>query len=249
MRYNIFRSLLFSIRAFGLWRGLHLPVYVCAPVRVVNMGRIEVDGPLRRGMIILGMNSNDTTAPCSIWDNRGTVRVHGRMWLHHGCRLHNEGTVEFGRGVIISHNCVLDIYERLTFGDNVSVGYGSEFMDTDIHFMVDVASRQVRRNTAPIRIGDFNWLGSHTYVKKGSVTPRGIIVASPNGVLLRDYTSDVPPYSILGGQPARIIGQGKRRVLNHQHEMELRRALHVDECVTLPDTLDLDEYCALKGLE
>ncbi len=246
MRANLFRTLWFNLRAFGLRKGLRMPVYVYGRVKVYNMGRILLTGPVERGMLKIGRNYDDTALPYTIWNNQGTIEVQGRTWIHHGCRLLNRGYILFRGGDIISHACVFDIRERLEFGRHVSVGYASEFVDTDVHYMVDVESRTVRPNTKPIRIGSYNWLGSHTFVKKGTVTPDCTIVASPNALLLKDYTQSLPPYAVLGGSPARVIAQGKRRILNFRHETQIAQALQggADEYRVAPD-VDLDEFCGL----
>lgn len=246
----LLRSLPLNLRVFG-WRGWRLPILLHGSVRVYHLGRILIKGRMHHGMIVLGMNGHNSTAPYSILDNQGTLEVEGRLWLHHGFRLSNRGVIHFGEGVIISHNCVFDIRERLDFGHDVSVGFASEFTDSDMHFSVDVDTRTVRSNRAPIRIGHYNWLGSHTYVKKGTVTPDYTLVASPNALLCKDYTDTLPPYPLLGGAPARLIGQGKRRVYNFQHEEELRQRLVGQDAVStvrLNEQEDLDAFCQLRRL-
>ena len=112
--------------------------------------------------------------------------------------------------------------------------------------MVDVDNRTILPNKCPITIGNFNWLGSHTFVKKGVVTPDYTITASPNTVLLKDYSRVVPPYSILGGSPAHLIGQGKRRVLNFYNEIKVAASFAQGcDTYTVPNEVSLDEFCAL----
>lgn len=248
MRPNIFRTICFNLRAFGLKTGLKLPVYVYGRVKVYNMGRIDLKCPVKRGLLKLGMNYDNTQLPYTIWNNTGTIEVHGQAWIHHGCRVHNRGRIILRGGDIISHACVLDIYSELELGDHVSVGYGSELTDSDVHYTIDVESRRVEPNTRPIRIGNFNWLGSHTYVKKGTVTPDYIIVASPNALLLKDYTQEMAPYSILGGSPVRVIGTGKRRIFNYQNETAITSHLQKNEYYELPNEVDVDEFCKLRKL-
>lgn len=245
MKYpHIFRTLCFNIGAFGLWKGLRLPVYVYGRMKVHSYGKIDIQCPIRRGLIKIGMNSEDTAFPYTQFNNKGRLEIHGRTWLHHGCRLRNEGTIVFGGSVIISNACTFDIRERLEFGHDISVGYGSEFTDSDVHYTVDVETRDVQKNTRPIRIGNFNWFGSHTYVKKGTITPDYLMVASPNAVLLKDYSS-IEPYTILGGHPAHPIAKGKRRILKFSNEQKIREELKRKECVHLPENVDLDEFCRL----
>lgn len=247
MRPNLIRTLWFNLRAFGLRKGLKLPVYVYGRVKVYSMGEIAITCPIRRGILRLGMNYDDTALTYVIWKNKGRIEIHGKTWIHQGCRVMNHGTIVFDGGDIISHACVFDIRNRLELGRNVSVGYASEFTDSDAHYMIDVEKRCVRPNNAPIRIGSYNWLGSHTYVKKGTVTPDYTIVASPNAVLLKDYTDGLPPYPILGGAPAKVIGQGKRRVLNFANERAITAALtDADSVYCLPEEVDMDAFCGLR---
>lgn len=52
----------------------------------------------------------------------------------------------------------------------------------------------------PLTIGHDVWVGSHVLIKPGIVLGNGSVVASGSVV-----TKDVPPYSVVGGNPARII--------------------------------------------
>lgn len=248
MRPNLFRTIWFNLRAFGLKTGMKLPVYVYGRVKVYRMGRIELKCPVKRGMFKLGMNYDNTSLPYTIWNNMGTIELHGQTWIHHGCRVQNRGRIIFRGGDIISHACVFDIYKELEFGDHVSVGYCSEFTDSDVHYTIDVESRKVEPNTKPIRIGNYNWLGSHTFVKKGTVTPPYTIVASPNALLLKDYSTSLEPYSILGGSPARVVAHGKRRVFNYQNETAITKALEQTGHFDLPADAEMETFCRLKSL-
>lgn len=244
---NIFRTLWINIRLFGLRKGLKLPIYIYSRTKIYNLGRVEFKCPLQRGIWRVGINQCNTASPYTIFDNMGVIELHGKVWTNHGSRITNRGKIVFGGNDIISHDCVMDIRECLEFGRNISVGFGSEFIDSDMHFMVDVESREVKGNSKPIHIGSFNWFGSHTYVKKGTRTPDYITVASPNAVLLRDYT-DVPAHSIMGGAPAKVIGGGKRRVLNMQNEKAIWSYFYGDEphVVYKVEEEDLDTFCAIK---
>lgn len=243
---NIFRTLWINIRLFGLRKGLKLPIYIYSRTKIYNLGRVEFKCPLQRGIWRIGINSCDSAHPYTIINNMGVVEIHGRTYLNHGSRLTNRGTIVFHGNDRLSHNIVLDIRERLEFGKNVSVGFASEFMDSDIHYMIDVETKQVWKNTAPIYIGNYNWLGNHTFVKKGAKTPDHTIVASPNALIAKDYSDLVPEYSILGGAPAKIIGKGKQRIMKPENERLVCEALkESDKDFIQVDCTDIDEFCAL----
>ena len=53
---------------------------------------------------------------------------------------------------------------------------------------------------APVAIGDDVWLGARVIVLKGVTIGDGAIVGAGSVV-----TRDIPPWSIAGGQPAKVI--------------------------------------------
>jgi acetyltransferase-like isoleucine patch superfamily enzyme len=58
----------------------------------------------------------------------------------------------------------------------------------------------IAKRNAPIKIGNDVWIGGRSYIRRGITIGHGAIIAS-NAVVTRS----VPPYAIVGGNPARII--------------------------------------------
>ena len=56
----------------------------------------------------------------------------------------------------------------------------------------------------PIRIGNDVWIGAHAVVLAGVTIGEGAVVGA--GAVLKD---NVPPYTIVGGVPAKVIGMRK----------------------------------------
>ena len=52
----------------------------------------------------------------------------------------------------------------------------------------------------PVAIGDDAWIGANASIMRGVVIGNGAVVAA--GAVV---THDVPPYSVVGGNPARLI--------------------------------------------
>ena len=48
-----------------------------------------------------------------------------------------------------------------------------------------------------------------------------MIVASANALLTKDY-SELPPYSVVGGCPAKLLKTGIRRIYNEENESFLK---------------------------
>lgn len=244
---HLLSTLLFNVRAFGLLKGLKLPVRIVGRVKVYHMGCIILHCPVRRGLLTIGVNAHETSTPYTIWDNQGTVDIYGPVYLNHGCQLKNHGTIIFHGKALIGYDTIFDIRYHLELGENCSIGFHTIFTDSDNHYLVDVNSREVKRNDAPIMIGKFNWFGAYTFVKKGTVTPNYTVVASPNALLCTDY-SHFQPYTILGGSPAKPLKTGVRRIYNFNKEAVIRSYFkqHPDEdTYSIPAETDLDNFCSL----
>jgi len=54
-------------------------------------------------------------------------------------------------------------------------------------------------------IGDDVWIGTRCLIFKGVTIGEGAIVAAASVV-----TKDVPPYTIVGGNPARVLKEAER---------------------------------------
>ncbi len=242
---NILSTLRFNIKAFGLAKGLRLPVFILGKIKMKSVGNIVVKCPLRPGLITIGVNHDTVAAPCTVFHNTGTVEVYGRVYLSFGSVFLNSGTVVFRGSNLIGKQCTFDIHQRLEIGHNVSIGYECHITDSDDHYVIDVNTHQVHRNAAPVIIGNFNWFGSNCFIKKGTITPDYLIVASPFSMLSKDYSS-LPPHTVVAGCPARPVKQGIRRIYNSREERtiaEFFRHHPEEDCYQLDKDLDLDEFC------
>lgn len=91
---------------------------------------------------------------------------------------------------------------RIEIGDRVLVGSNATIMDTDFH-PLSVADRQrhLEPETRPVRIEDDVFIGTQAMILKGVSVGRGAVVGA--GAVV---TRDVPPFTIVAGNPARVVG-------------------------------------------
>lgn len=246
---NIISTLKFNILAFGLRKGLKLPVYVYGKLRVENIGKININCPIRRRLICIGVGNDIVNDAVTLWNNEGTVDFNGKVYLNYGIRMLNRGYISFAGNNIVGTKVSFDINERLEVGFNSNIGIASNILDSNHHFTVNMDNGRVARRAGVIKIGNYNWIGSNTFIKKGCVTPDYIIVASPNALLARDY-SNVESYSVLGGAPAKQIGNSRiRRIYNFETEMKIQQYFDANpdkEYFEVPEGVDFDEYCKLN---
>ena len=83
-------------------------------------------------------------------------------------------------------------------------------MDTDRHEIRDVNTGTVYPSHKPIVIGDNVWIGNNVSINKGTVIPDNTIVSS-HSLCNKNY-SYIPPFSVIGGIPAKVLSTGKQRV-------------------------------------
>ncbi len=95
----------------------------------------------------------------------------------------------------IGDNTQIHCCEKVTIGDHVLISWGVNIVENNYHNTADNAIR-----TAPITIGDRVWIGCNVIVLSGVTIGDGSIIAAGSVV-----TKDVPPRSLVAGNPAKVI--------------------------------------------
>lgn len=93
------------------------------------------------------------------------------------------------------------IGNHVMFGPNVTCITGDHRTDISGRVMTSITeSEKLPENDQDIIVKGDNWIGANSTILKGVTIGEGAIVAA--GALV---TNDVPPYSIVGGGPAKVI--------------------------------------------
>lgn len=97
----------------------------------------------------------------------------------------------------------LTIGRKVIFGPNPTIITGDHRTDLVGRYIIDVTdAEKLPGHDAPVTIGDDVWVGANVTILKGVTIGRGSVVAA--GAVV---TRSCPPYSVIGGVPARVIGQ------------------------------------------
>ena len=107
--------------------------------------------------------------------------------------------VKIGDKTYINHDSEIRCRERVTIGNNVSIAYNVLIQDSDYHTMYDEVGNP-KPETLPITIEDNVWIGAGAMILKGVTLGEGCVVAARSVV-----TKNTPPYSLVAGNPARVI--------------------------------------------
>ena len=107
-----------------------------------------------------------------------------------------------GKGCLfVGADAELIIGNHVMFGPNVTIVTGDHRTDIVGKYMSKVTvDEKLQENDLPVTIEGDNWIGANATILKGVNIGRGAIVASGALVL-----KEIPPYSIVGGVPAKII--------------------------------------------
>ncbi|RAS07150.1 acetyltransferase-like isoleucine patch superfamily enzyme [Ensifer adhaerens] len=135
---------------------------------------------------------------------RGVVRIGDRTSIGSGCTFictQHDG-IEIGNDVLISWDVtVVDNNSHSTDGD-VRLNDGIDWTTGSRSGRLGAFKDWADVTCAPVRIEDKAWIGFGATIMKGVTIGEGAIVAA-NSVV----TKNVPAYTVVGGNPARVITQ------------------------------------------
>ena len=120
---------------------------------------------------------------------------------------------------IFSSDAKLIIGNKVALGPKVTIMTGNHATDTIGTFMWDVHDKKDGLDKDVI-IEDEIWVGSNVTILSGAHISRGCVIAA--GAIVNKY---IPPYSIVGGVPAKVL---KYRFTPEQI-IEHEKALYVSE--------------------
>ncbi len=139
------------------------------------------------------------------------MHLHKDVRFYTGFHIRNPKGITIKSGVNIGPNVLLDGRKGLTIGRNAVIAYEAIIWTlnhdyNDIHFC---------GKGAPVEIGDYAWICSRSIILPGIKIGEGAVVAS--GAIV---TKDVPPYSIVAGVPAKIVGQREHKEYDYGYRKE-----------------------------
>jgi maltose O-acetyltransferase len=142
---------------------------------------------------------------CPFWTVRKTfyrlagVKI-GKSKIHLGCRFFEPRGIIIGEDTVVGEFAFLDGRAPLKVGNHTDIAsqvliYNSEH---------DINAEDFSAKEEPVEIDDYVFIGPRAIVLPGVKIGRGAVVAA--GAVV---TEDVAPFKIVGGIPAKEIGERK----------------------------------------
>ena len=131
-----------------------------------------------------------------------------RVRIHEGARFRNPHKLSLGDNVTIGVDNFIQAAGEIAIGDHTLLGPGVKVWSTNHVFTdPDTLIREQGAEYKAVAIGRDCWVGSNSFIMPGTELGDGCIVSAYSVVGAKKY----PPYSILMGNPARVIGNRKQR--------------------------------------
>jgi acetyltransferase-like isoleucine patch superfamily enzyme len=138
-------------------------------------------------------------------------RINGKINIYFSNRYIESPTLMVGDHCSLGHMLSFNVADSITVGNHVRIGSLVAISDSDGH-PVDKIERRTqpfpKASVKPVLIADDVWIGRNVIILKGVNIGEGAIVGAGSVV-----TKDVPPNTVVGGNPAVII-----RRLSASHE-------------------------------
>lgn len=157
-------------------------------------------GALRRGRFSHAGKTLRMGRGVVIMKKNAEITVGDRVLLHKNCKLSAWGTdgkaaIRIGSRTYIGDRTEIHAGESVTIGNECDISWNCTIMDRDYHKLG--TDKEI---FLPVTIGNRVWIGCNAIILKGVTIGDGAVVAAGSVV-----TKNVPPKSLVAGNPARVI--------------------------------------------
>lgn len=138
-------------------------------------------------------------------------KENGLLTVDQFCRIHphvqisivgrsreNKGTLSIGYNTEIGSQTRINVCTSITIGKESGISWNCEILDNDFHAVI-YDDGQPRPSSKPVVIEDNVLVGCNSIILKGVTIGHHSVVAAGSVIV-----NDVPPYSLVRGNPARV---------------------------------------------
>lgn len=153
-------------------------------------------------LIINDINiKRDKILPCTLFMGPTSQMIcNGHFTMFEGAciNINSGGVLEVGDKTYMNAS-LIQCASYISIGNNCAIAGDVLIQDTDYHPILDSNGLE-KPVSKPIHIGNKVWIGAKSIILKGVTIGDGAIIAAGSVV-----TKDVAPYTLVGGNPAKVI--------------------------------------------
>lgn len=185
-------------------RGCNNKIYVSKDTAAQLSGAVEIHGDNNTVLICDGCRSTGNLS--AILRNDSTLEIGSQCQMAHNFFYLTEKTeIHIGSQTAFNGICWIQLHEpsKVQIGSGCLFGGDTNIITSDMHTIFDVETGKRINPSADVVVEDNVWVGARAFIMKGCRIGGGSIVGLGSVV-----TRDVPGYSAVAGNPARVIRTG-----------------------------------------
>jgi len=135
------------------------------------------------------------------------MKIGRKSTIHMWANFFQPKNIKVGEGSIVGDHVFLDGRAKLTIGNHVDIASHVSIYNSE-H---DIEAEDFSAREESVEIGDYVFIGPRAIILPGVKVGRGAVIAA--GAVV---SKDVPDFMIVGGVPAKTIGERKNKNLKYK---------------------------------
>lgn len=211
---NWIKTIYFNLKKFPLKTAFKFPVIFYGKVKFQSIkGKVTINTPIKRGMIGFAQSYEMNTVSIGIAEImlEGEIIFNGQV--HFGkdffVYVKKDSILEMGDCSSIGSRGKIICTNNIVFGNFTRIGSECQVIDTNFHQMISIITEEKYPISAPIKLGNYNFISNRVTILSKTITPDYCTIAS-NTVCTKDY-STLGSNILVGGVPAKLLKENISR--------------------------------------
>ncbi|MEN2412980.1 acyltransferase [Flavobacterium mesophilum] len=211
---NWTKTLYFNFKKFPFQTAKKLPIFFYGKMKFTSIkGEIKIEGNIKKGMIGFGQPYELNSRHKGIAEIfiLGKLTFKGKFQFGKDCFVFvgENAICELGNMASLASSGKIICTEKIVLGDYARFGSECQIIDTNFHDLIDTKTGEKLQKSAPIFIGNYNFVSNRVSIMKGTQTPDFCTIAS-NSLCTKDY-KNLGENILIGGVPAQLIRENISR--------------------------------------
>ncbi len=249
---NPFATLWLNFRCLPFAQAIRLPIFVYGRPRIYSTsGQIKFLCKPKVGMVTFNRSHPGSPSLGSVQSEfyiAGKILFHGSGQIDTGVRLvvSQNGIFEAGHNFKLCDMVNFCCTNRIQLGNYVRITHRSQVFDNNYHSVAHLGKGVIPSRTKEIVIGNNVWVCNSTTINAGARIADFVIVSS-NSHVSKDF-SDCAHGTVIGGIPAKVIGEKSYRIENKDLEDQLLQYYLTNDSPYKISSSDLTESEVLNNI-